>query len=92
MKHSFFKPLIDDSKFIAVMTKFVFSMAIAEIESTIFVDYSEQEQEQIQELVNILSKDDATSHLDLLKSHVAMTDAYRSCDTWKIVGWNIDEL
>jgi len=35
MKHSFFRPLIDDSKFIAVMTKFVFSMAIAEIESTV---------------------------------------------------------
>ncbi|CCV63603.1 conserved hypothetical protein [Alteracholeplasma palmae J233] len=35
MKHPFFKPLIDDSKFIEVMTKFVFSMAIAEIESTV---------------------------------------------------------
>ena len=33
MKHPFFKPLINDSKFIAVMTKFVLSMAIAEIES-----------------------------------------------------------
>lgn len=66
--------------------------AIAEIESTIFVDYSDQEQEQIQELVNILSKDDAISHLDLLKSHVAMTDAYRNCDTWTIIGWNINEL
>jgi len=33
MKHPFFKPLINDSKSIAVMTKFVLSMAIAEIES-----------------------------------------------------------
>lgn len=33
MKHPFFRPLINDTKFIAVMTKFVLSMAIAEIES-----------------------------------------------------------
>lgn len=33
MKHPFFKPLINDSKFIKIMTKFVLSMAIAEIES-----------------------------------------------------------
>ena len=33
MKHPFFRPLINDAKFIAVMTKFVLSMAIAEIES-----------------------------------------------------------
>lgn len=33
MKHPFFKSLIDDSKYVEVMTKFVFSMAIAEIES-----------------------------------------------------------
>ena len=66
--------------------------AIAEIESSIFVDYSDQEQEQIQELVNILSKDGPTSHLDLLKSHIDMTDKYRSCNTWDIIGWKFDEL
>lgn len=72
--------------------KWARQQAIAEIESSIFVDYSDQEQEQIQELVNILSKDYPTSHLDLLKSHITMTDAYRKCNTWNIVGWNFDEL
>ena len=40
MKHSFFKPMIDDEKFIAVMTKFVLSFAIAEIESMRMYDDS----------------------------------------------------
>lgn len=66
--------------------------AIVEIESSIFVDYSDQEQEQIQELVNILSKDEPTSHLDLLKSHIDMTDKYRNCNTWDIIGWNYEQI
>jgi len=54
MKHPFFKPLIDDSKFIAVMTKFVFSMAIAEIESTIMSQDSRIDPSDIRMKMNTL--------------------------------------
>ncbi|MCK9322319.1 MAG: hypothetical protein M0P32_09980, partial [Bacteroidales bacterium] len=48
------KPLIDDSKFIAVMTKFVFSMAIAEIESTIMSQDSRIDPSDIRMKMNTL--------------------------------------
>ena len=65
---------------------------VAEIESAIFVDYSDEEQEQIQELVNILQNTKTPHNLDMLKSHVELTDNYRKCNTWNTIGWSYDEL
>lgn len=63
-----------------------------DIESTILIDYTEQEQEQVQELFNILENSNNPSHLNMLKSHVAMTDAYRQCNTWDIIGWKYEDI
>lgn len=63
-----------------------------DIESTILIDYTEQEQEQIHELLNILENSNSPSHLNMLKSHVALTDAYRQCNTWDIIGWKYEDI
>jgi len=65
---------------------------IAEIESSMFVDYTDEEQQQIEELVNILQNTKEPHDLDMLKSHIEMTDSYRNCNTWKIIGWHYDEI
>jgi pyruvate-formate lyase-activating enzyme len=66
--------------------------AIADIESTIFVDYTDVEIEQINELIFILKNANNPKELNLLKSHVAMTDSYRNCNTWDVVGWKLEEI
>ena len=45
-----------------------------------------------QELFNILENYNNPSHLNMLKSHVAMTDAYRQCNTWDIIGWKYEDI
>lgn len=72
--------------------KWVREQAVKEIESSIFVDYTEEEVTQINELVNILKNSNNPKHLDLLKSHVKMTDNYRNCNTWDLIGWNYDDI
>lgn len=54
--------------------------------------YTLEEQEQINELYNIIQNANTPSHLNMLKSHVALTDAYRKCNTWNIVGWKYEEI
>jgi hypothetical protein len=66
--------------------------AIKEIESSIFVDYSDTEVSQIDELLNILKISNTPTHLDLLKSHIEMTDKYRNCNTWDTIGWRYDDI
>lgn len=66
--------------------------AIKEIESTIFVDYTTDEVSQIEQLVNIIKNANTPRELNMLKSHIEMTDNYRKCNTWKIIGWNFDEI
>lgn len=66
--------------------------AIKEIESTIFVDYTDIEVEQIDELISILKNSNTPRELDLLKSHIEMTDSYRNCNTWNTIGWHYDEI
>lgn len=55
-------------------------------------NYTEEEQEQIIELYNMIAHANNPSHKDMLQSHVSMTDTYRTCDTWNIVGWNYNEI
>ena len=66
--------------------------AIDDIESGIYVDYTDEENQQIQELIEILHNSNTPTHLDMLKSHVKMTDAYRECNTWQTIGWHYDEI
>jgi pyruvate-formate lyase-activating enzyme len=66
--------------------------AVKEIESTIFVDYTNEEQEQIQELINIINNSNSPKNLEMLKSHIEMTDVYRNCNTWNIIGWNYNDI
>jgi wyosine [tRNA(Phe)-imidazoG37] synthetase (radical SAM superfamily) len=66
--------------------------AIKEIESSIFVDYSDNEVSQIDELLNILKISNTPTHLDLLKSHIEITDKYRNCNTWDTIGWRYDDI
>jgi molybdenum cofactor biosynthesis enzyme MoaA len=54
--------------------------------------YTTEEQEQILELYNIIKNANSPSHLSMLKSHVEMTDTYRKCNTWDIVGWNYEQI
>lgn len=54
--------------------------------------YTSEEQEQINELYNIIQNANTPSHLNMLKSHVEMTDAYRNCNTWETIGWKYDEI
>jgi len=72
--------------------KWAREQAVKEIESAIFVDYTDVEIEQINELISILKNANNPTHLELLKSHVEMTDTYRSCNTWNVIGWEYDEI
>lgn len=72
--------------------KWVRDSVVAEIESSIFVDYTDEEQQQIEELIHMLQNTKEPHDLDMLKAHVAMTDAYRKCNTWDIVGWQYDQI
>jgi pyruvate-formate lyase-activating enzyme len=63
--------------------------AIDDIESGIYVDYTDEENQQIQELIEILHRSDTTTHLDMLRSHVEMTDKYRNTNTWEVIGWKV---
>lgn len=72
--------------------KWVRDKVISDIESIILVDYSIEEQEQINELIHILKNANNTTHLDMLKNHVEMTDSYRGCSTWNTVGWKFYEI
>ena len=68
------------------------NQASIEIKNINLSKYTEEESEQIVELYNIIEKANKPSHINMLKSHVEMTDQYRNCDTWKTVGWHIGEL
>ena len=54
--------------------------------------YSDQEQEQITELYTMIENANNPSHKNMLQSHVKMTDTYRNCDTWNIVGWRYEDI
>lgn len=54
--------------------------------------YNAEEKEQILELYNILENANSPSHLNMLKSHIEMTDAYRKCNTWDIIGWSYEQI
>jgi propanediol dehydratase small subunit len=54
--------------------------------------YTEEEQEQILELYNMIKHANNPSHKDMLQSHVSMTDTYRTCDTWNTIGWNYEQI
>jgi MoaA/NifB/PqqE/SkfB family radical SAM enzyme len=54
--------------------------------------YTEDEKEQIDELYSIIQNANNPSHLDMLYSHVKMTDDYRKCDTWNTIGWSYEQI
>jgi wyosine [tRNA(Phe)-imidazoG37] synthetase (radical SAM superfamily) len=54
--------------------------------------YTSEEKEQIIELYNIIKNANSPSNLGMLKSHIEMTDKYRNCNTWEIVGWTYDQI
>ena len=54
--------------------------------------YTQEEREQITELYNIIKKANKPSNLDMLKSHIKMTDDYRLCNTWNTIGWNYEDI
>jgi len=54
--------------------------------------YSDEEQEQIIELYTMIENADSPSHIKMLTSHVEMTDTYRKCNTWNIIGWDIRNI
>ena len=54
--------------------------------------YSDEEQEQIIELYTMIENADSPSHIKMLTSHVEMTDKYRNCNTWNIIGWHYDQI
>jgi wyosine [tRNA(Phe)-imidazoG37] synthetase (radical SAM superfamily) len=72
--------------------KWVRDKVIADLESIILVDYTDVEIEQINELIFILKNANNPKELNLLKSHIAMTDSYRNCNTWDVVGWKLEEI
>jgi pyruvate-formate lyase-activating enzyme len=65
---------------------------IAELESVILVDYTADEQEQILELIHILKNANSPKNLEMFVNHIALTDKYRGCDTFKTLGWTVDEI
>lgn len=54
--------------------------------------YSDEEQEQIIELYTMIENADSPSHIKMLTSHVEMTDTYRKCNTWDIIGWELENI
>ena len=54
--------------------------------------YSDEEQEQIIELYTMIENADSPSHIKMLTSHVEMTDTYRKCNTWNIIGWELGNI
>jgi MoaA/NifB/PqqE/SkfB family radical SAM enzyme len=54
--------------------------------------YTVEEKEQINELYSIIQNANSPSHLNMLKSHIEMTDAYRKCNTWGIIGWSYEQI
>jgi|TARA_B110000259_G_scaffold180304_1_gene220903 pyruvate-formate lyase-activating enzyme len=54
--------------------------------------YSYEEQEQITELYTMIKNANSPSHMKMLTSHVEMTDRYRNCNTWNIIGWHYDQI
>ena len=54
--------------------------------------YSDEEQEQIIELYTMIENADSPSHIKMLTSHVEMTDTYRKCNTWNIIGWELEDI
>ena len=65
---------------------------IDEIKDIDLSRYAEEEKDQIQELYNMIRNAKTPSHLSMLKSHVDMTDKYRNCNTWDIIGWSYDQI
>ena len=54
--------------------------------------YTTEETEQVIELYQMIKEANTPSHLSMLKSHVEMTDKYRNCNTWDIIGWDYDQI
>lgn len=54
--------------------------------------FSDQEKNQILDLINILRNSNSPSHLNMFSNHVKLTDNYRGCDTFDILGWNINDI
>lgn len=68
------------------------NIAKQQIKDINLVKYNAEEKEQILELYNILENANSPSHLNMLKSHIEMTDAYRKCNTWDIIGWSYEQI
>lgn len=66
--------------------------AINQISSIDLNLYSTSEHEQVRELLTIIENSNNPSHLDMLNSHITMTDKYRKCNTWKTIGWDIGDI
>ena len=72
--------------------KSVRQQAINDLSSVNLDRYTTEEREQVAELINIISNATTTTHLDMLKSHIELTDSYRKCDTWSIIGWHFLDI
>lgn len=68
------------------------ALATQQIKEIDLSKYTSEEKEQIIELYNIIKNANSPSNLDMLKSHIDMTDKYRNCNTWEIVGWKYEEI
>ena len=65
---------------------------VEELKGIDLSSYTDEEKEQICELSFMIQNANSSSHIQMLKSHVEMTDKYRGCCTWDTIGWNIKEL
>lgn len=66
--------------------------AMLQIKEINLLKYTNDEQEQIIELCNMIKKANNPSHRNMLKSHIEMTDKYRDCNSCNVVGWNIKDI
>ena len=77
-----------DNSPVSVRTK-----AVNELELLISkYDFSDQEKNQIIELIHILKNSNTPSHLNMFKNHISLTDTYRGCNTYDIRGWEITDI
>jgi pyruvate-formate lyase-activating enzyme len=54
--------------------------------------FSNGEELQIRELITLLRKDISPVYLDVFRDHLDMTDKFRNFDSWKFLGWNIEQI
>jgi wyosine [tRNA(Phe)-imidazoG37] synthetase (radical SAM superfamily) len=72
--------------------KWVRKQVVSQIENIKLDNLSPREKEQLNELLNIIQKSNNPSHLNILKSHIEVTDQYRNSNTWETIGWKYEDI